>query len=101
MAIVKAEMPLFLLSACILLPANFLQWHLYHFSKGHVIVCHLLTHNLAILNADNPICKAGYVVVWVIITTVCRNSRTCALDKPQHLGAGLAVKVAGRLVGQQ
>ncbi len=26
--------------------------------------------------------------------------RTGALDKPQHLGAGLAVKVAGRLVGQ-
>ena len=25
---------------------------------------------------------------------------TGALDKPQHLGAGLAVKVAGRLVGQ-
>ena len=27
--------------------------------------------------------------------------RTGTLDKSQHLGAGLAVKVAGRLVGQQ
>ena len=57
-------------------------------------------HNLAVLNADNPICKAGNVVVVGNHHNSLPELRTGALDKPQHLGAGLAVKVAGRLVGQ-
>ena len=47
-----------------------------------------------------PICKVGNVIVvgnhYDGLAKLCAG----ALDKPQHLCAGLAVKVAGRLVGQ-
>ena len=49
------------------------------------------------ISADNPICEAGNVVVMgnhhYGLPKLCAG----ALDKPQPLGPGLAVKVAGRL----
>ena len=46
------------------------------------------------------ICKAGYVVIVGNHYNGLPELRAGALDKSQHLGAGLAVKVTGWLIGQ-
>ena len=68
-------------------------------TAGEWVVRIILLHDLTVLNADDPIGKAGNVVVVGDHHNGLSELRTGTLDQPQHLGAGLAVKVAGRLVG--
>ena len=66
--------------------ASFFMIALVSFFKGHVIAFPSLFHNLSIFNADNPICKTGYVVVVGNHHDSLPELRTGTLDKSQHLG---------------
>src|SRR5699024_3392712 len=59
-----------------------------------------LTCNFSVLNADNPISKAGNIVVVGYHYNGLMKFGAGTFDKAEHVSAGLAVKVAGRFIGK-
>ena len=83
-AIVRSRKALLRLSDFMLRLASLFVIALVSFSKGHVILSHPpLFHDLSVLNADNPICKAGNIIVVRNHNDSLLELRAGALDKAQ------------------
>ena len=70
------------------------------FSNGHVIVFTPSAYDFSVLNADNPISKAGNIVVVGNHNYGLTKFRTGSLNKPKNVCTGLAIKVSSRFIGK-
>jgi len=64
------------------------------------IVSPPLLHDLAILNSNDTVGKLGNLIIMSNHHDGLVEFLTCGFQKPQHIGAGLAVQVAGGFISQ-